>query len=308
MKIRKEHLGIAAILTVLSTTSFTLSGFFSGPAISQFSFWQTLFFRFAIPLILTAPLYFTEKRRLVIEVNKLQIARALFLVTSQALFFITSLKTSLFEGIVLYNTGPVFILLIDSGYFRKRILMPSLIGVFMGFAGTLAVLWGGRTTGITIFLFTGLLSGIFFALSQFTLYLGSKSSSNYSILFHTYAYGTLFALLALLVFGRPIDITYSELLGPGGMSLVLMALCSLGNQWFRGIAYHYSPNISAIAPYLYFGILASAALDYIFRDKTPSHWAIIGALCIVVGSLISNLLKNSPKATVTQKTKCAVKV
>lgn len=293
MSFKKNNEVVSVLFMILSTTSFTLSGLFSEMAIRYSNFWIALIFRFIIPFLFVFPIYFIENEKFSIRKNPLHIFRAFFLVSSQSLFFITVCKISLFQAIVLYNTGPFFLVFFDCLYFKKKISMYSLFGVLVGFVGVVVTINHSNLSMFNNYYLIGVLSGVFFSLSQFTLYLGSKNSNNIDILFHTYFYGSIFSLIpAIFMLSGFEKIIYPRVDLFGVLYLLLMGSFSLANQWFRGVAYRYTDNLSMLAPVLYFGVVASGFIDYIFNEKIPTMWSIYGALLIVSGAILPNFYKN----------------
>ncbi len=74
-----------------------------------------------------------------------------------------------------------------------------------------------------------------------------------------------------------------------------MAAGSIGNQWFRGIAYKLTPRISKLSTLLYLNILFSLFLDVLFNDSIPSFIQFAGALFVIASAVVPILIRSDKK-------------
>src|SRR5262249_16128601 len=247
---KKEHLMASVGLMFVSAFSFTCSGFFGKHGAEHVDYWLTLFMRFAFPFVLLVCVEAFRCRVPPCRPDQVQVLRAFSLVMSQGLFFIAAVKTSLFLAMILYNTGPIFTILIDAR--RKRHLsMHALLAAVLGFSGVLLTLWGGLRHA-NVFVFVGLASGVFLAISQLSLYASAKNKTHFETMFYTYGLGVLFLLPALVIVWyerglcMPIAFTYTSL-----ASLLFVGLFSMGNQYYRSLAYARVNDIQIVSPLIY---------------------------------------------------------
>lgn len=284
----------ASLYMVLSGLSFSLSGFFAEHAIDSGNFFLTLTARFLIPLVLLAPFIINRTKKSMFWINSYkQLPRAFSITISQALFFLCAIKTSLFIAMVLYNTGPIFICLFTLFSKKKRATKLEIFSAVTGFLGVLLILKTG-TVSYESFLYLGIgvLSGISLALSQIFLHKSAQTDDNLSIMTYTYLYGTIIAGLLSICFAEG---SYIEMLYGNEVMyifLILMAVGSLGNQWFRGFAYKLTSRISKVSTLLYFNILFSLLLDLFFNNSIPSVIQFTGAICVLISGVIPILFQS----------------
>ena len=62
-------------------------------------------------------------------------------------------------------------------------------------------------------------------------------------------------------------------------------LCSLGNQWFRTLAYQVAARVSALAPLLYFGVVVALALETLWSGRLPSSNQLLGTACVILAAV-----------------------
>ncbi|MED2438401.1 DMT family transporter [Bacillus thuringiensis] len=287
----------ASFYMVLSGLSFSLSGFFAEHAIDSGNFFLTLTARFMIPLVLLAPFIIKRTRKSIFWINSYkQLPRAFSITISQALFFLCAIKTSLFIAMVLYNTGPIFICLFTLFSPKKRATRLEVLSALTGFLGVFLILKTGSVSYESFFyLGIGVLSGVSLALSQLFLHKSAQTDDNLSIMAYTYLYGTIIAGLLSICFAEE---SYLKVLSGNKVMyifLTLMAVGSLGNQWFRGIAYKLTSRISRVSTLLYFNILFSLLLDLFFNNSIPSFIQFVGAICVLVSGVIPILIQSDTK-------------
>ncbi|MDR4943168.1 DMT family transporter [Bacillus wiedmannii] len=287
-----DSLKKATFFMILSGISFSLSGFFAEHAIVSGDFFSTLTARFLIPFLLLIPFIITRMKKISFWINSYkQLPRAFSITLSQALFFLCAAKTSLFIAMVLYNTGPIFICLITLFSKTKRATGLEIIAAFVGFLGVFLILKTG-SIDYESFFYLGI--GVF---SQFFLHKSAQTDDNLSIMTYTYLYGTIIAGILSALFSKE---SYSEVFTTTPIVLLflfLMAMGSLGNQWFRGTAYKLTARISNLSALLYLNILFSLILDIIFNKSIPSFIQITGAIFVMGIAVISVIQRGNKKNT-----------
>lgn len=294
-----DNLKKATFFMIFSGISFSLSGFFAEHAIISGDFFLTLTARFFIPLLFLIPFIITRMKRISFWRNSYkQLPRAFSITLSQALFFLCAAKTSLFIAMVLYNTGPIFICLITLFSKTRRATRLEIIAAFVGFFGVFLILKTGSMDYESFFyLGIGLLSGLSLAFSQFFLHRSAQTDDNLSIMTYTYLYGTVIAGTLSGFFSKE---SYSEVFTTNSIVLLflfLMAMGSLGNQWFRGKAYKLTTRISNLSALLYLNILFSLILDIMFNNSIPSFIQITGAIFVMGSAVIPVIQRGNKKHT-----------
>ncbi|EOA3904754.1 DMT family transporter [Bacillus cytotoxicus] len=287
----------ASFYMILSGFSFSLSGFFAEHAIFSGDFFLTLTARFFIPFIFLIPFIVNRVQRKEFWLNSYkQLPRAFSITLSQALFFLCAANSSLFIAMVLYNTGPIFICLFTLFSKTKRATRMEMIASLFGFLGVFLILkTGGIDFKSLFYLGIGVLSGISLAFSQIFLHRSAQTDDNLSIMTYTYLYGSILSAFLSICFTKT---SYEEVFMSSPivlLFLVLMAAGSLGNQWFRGIAYKLTPRISKLSTLLYLNILFSLFLDVLFNDSIPSFIQFTGALFVITSAVVPILMRSDKK-------------
>jgi drug/metabolite transporter (DMT)-like permease len=103
-------------------------------------------------------------------------------------------------------------------------------------------------------------------------------------LLYLYLFASTLAFIIWMIFGteaEPIS-SYSPLIW---VSIIGIALSSLGNQIFRSKAYQITPSY-LLMPILYIAVLGSGVLDGIFYKEWPDLWKYIGFALVCMGTFI----------------------
>ncbi|ETE99318.1 DMT family transporter [Bacillus thuringiensis] len=294
-----DNLKKATFFMILSGISFSLSGFFAEHAIVSGDFFVTLTARFFIPFLFLVPFIIKKMGEISFWSNSYkQLPRAFSITFSQALFFLCAAKTSLFIAMVLYNTGPIFICLITLFSKTRRATRAEILAALIGFFGVVLVLkTGGIDYESFLYFGVGLLSGLSLAFSQFFLHRSAQTDDNLSIMTYTYLYGTIISGVLSACFSKG---NYMDVFTNNTMVLVflfLMAMGSLGNQWFRGRAYKLTTKISNLSALLYLNILFSLLLDILFNNSIPSVIQITGAIFVMGSAAIPIIVRVNKQQT-----------
>lgn len=280
---------------LVSASLFSLSGFFGLEALALFGPWVVLLGRFGVPLLLLGATLGPAVLRDLRCVSRLCLLRAGCMVASQSLFLLCADRAGLFVALLLYNTGPLFLVLLEALVRRQSLAWTSLAWAALGFGGVwLLQLQDGGPGPATLAL--GLASGVCYAASQFTLFVASGAQSAPSVLLQTVFWCTLTCLPPALWSLRGFEAAAH----PGWLLalawMLLGGLCSLGNQWFRTLAYQSASNVSSLAPLLYFGIVVGMALEALRSGKLPEPGQWLGAACIVGAALGARVCRRGAPA------------
>lgn len=292
-----ERVSIQATLNMLiAVTCLSFSSFFSKICITNnIPVYSIAFFRFTLPLafIICIQIIKKNKKRPKTKNIKYLFLRATFLLTSQIFLFIAMRNLSLSEALILYHTGPIFIFIFEIMLGNTNISSRCWVSLFAAILGMLFLL-GTKHLTTNFYIFIGLFSGIFFALSQVTLHKLSQREHNQTILFFTYLFSSLL-IFPLLLFSHKSILPGSNIISPL-LALVLFFLLagfSMLNQFFKTLAYKETIRISQLTPLLYFSIFVSYTLDVFFFKKIPQFNSSLGGILII----ISIYLISSQEAT-----------
>ncbi len=276
-----RRLGSRAYM-LLSTSMFSLSGYFCVQAMDRLGPWTVLLGRFAVPLALLGAALGPRLLHALARPRPVHLLRAAFLVGSQALFLACARSGGLFVAIVLYNTGPLFLIGVEAAYRRQALARGALAWSALGFAGVWLLHAQAGTPGAAGLL-PGLAAGVFYALSQFTLFLASAEDRDSTVVAQTFLWCSVLCVAPAL-YATPARTPDAALAWPLAW-LFLGGLCSLGNQWFRAAAYRGAARASTLAPLLYFGVVVGMALQALRCGCLPGALESLGAACIVAAAV-----------------------
>ena len=183
----------------------------------------------------------------------------------------------LVDASLLRTTAPLMVPLVIFVWFRKAIPKAAYWPLILGFLGVLVILRPGQA-GISIWHMMGLLSGLGLAVSMVSTRLLSGSEPEARILFYYFVISLVFVAPFFLWNYQAIPV--SALPGLIGMGLAMYFTFLM---YTRAYAY---VKASTLAPTSYFGVVFAGLLDWIIWGFRPDHWAIIGAVMVVVGGLL----------------------
>jgi drug/metabolite transporter (DMT)-like permease len=163
-----DSFAAGATYTLFSAVALSLSGLLGKIGGEQFSFFALVFWRFFSAFLLCLFLL-ASLGRLKVSAGasnfKMNFFRSFLTLGSQGSFYYYIQTNSLFNGMTLLNTGPLFIPVIEWAILRKHVGKSSWIAVIVCFLGVLCILQPDRT----IFSYAsliGLSSGLFQGASQ----------------------------------------------------------------------------------------------------------------------------------------------
>ena len=279
----KRRLGSRGSM-LLSTTLFALSGFFCVEAMALSGPWVALLCRFAIPLGAMGLIMRTRMGSVLRNPRPVHLLRAASLVGSQAMFLACASASSLFIAMVLYNTGPIFLVLIECVHRRRCPAWVPLMSCGVGFLGVWILNDCGASTAWQPWLF-GLTSGLLYGMSQFTLHVASVEQSGSSVLLQTFFWCSAICLVPALLTAPQGTLEHLRE-SPRQIAMLLLAgLCSLGNQWLRARAYRAASRVADLAPLLYFGVVVALALQTLRGSAVPSSSQLAGTALVIAAAL-----------------------
>jgi drug/metabolite transporter (DMT)-like permease len=279
---------------LLSATCLSVSFLFLKINLLYVDYFFLLFLRFFIPLLLVIILIIISWKWKKIISSKhiwLQLGRAFCVLVSQygIAFYIT--KNSLLNATVLLNSSPLFIPVIEWIFLKQRPGKSTLLGASLAFFGVVLILHPDASL-FTAMSAIGILAALGQAGSQVLYGLKSKSENLLSSLFYLFFLTTLFSFLVFILSkeesaGTTLSNAASGILV---LSIVLMALSTLLNQYFRGLAYRCG-RPSTLATFLYFSVFISALFDWLIFKKSPTVLSIIGSCLIILGGILKVFLR-----------------
>ena len=283
---------------LVSAIALSLSFLFLKITLAYMDYFTLIFLRFSVPFLFVLALLIIrwEWRFLFVAPHiRLQLLRAFCVLIAQYGVAYYILSNSLLNATVLLNASPIFIPLIAWIFQGQRLGKSTLVGVSVAFLGMILVLHPDSSLLSTVS-FIGLLAAVAQAGSQVLYGLKSKKENLLVSLFYLFFFTTLGS--GIIAFWRsfgeklpieqPIEPVPAEILG---LSVVLMAVGTLCNQYFRGLAYRYG-SPTTLATFLYFSVFVSACLDWLIFKHTPVFLTVIGGCLIILGGILKIFLRS----------------
>src|SRR5262245_26731914 len=272
-----------------SAVALTGVAAFAQIAINATSVPWSLFLRFALCaalLLLVAPRTRLHALRLI---PRVQWARVAFVMCSQFALFSYLSRGTLLNGMLLYQTGPLFTPVLAWLLLRKSIRVPGIVSIVLGFVGVALVLHPTPGT-VDDLMLLGLASGFFNSCSQLALYAGGRDESALGETDNLFQFFTLCAAACLVVLAfLPADLArgvarLADL--PVAVAFIALAACALANQYARSVAYRNVRNPANLGPFLYLSIALSALIDWAAYDIVPSRLALLGGVFILASAVV----------------------
>lgn len=220
----------------------------------------------------------------------IHLLRAFFVLSAQYSFFYYIQHNPLMNGMVLLNTGPLLIPLIEWGVMRNKVGRSTWIGVIVSFVGVLCVLQ--PDSGIfSLMSLVGLFAGISQGASQVVFGITAKSENPDLSVLYLFFFSALLSLVPYLLLAP------SWVIGKEGSGLALLLILSLGvasvcNQIFRAVAYQHGTP-SRLSPFFYVSVLLGGLFDWTFFGNIPNTLSLIGAGLVILGGVLKICLRFS---------------
>ncbi len=288
---RKESFEMGMMFMLISASALALTGFLGQLGMGYFFIFPMTFWRFFASLILCMGCLWIQgdlKAFWRIHNLKIHLLRAFFVLGAQYTFYYYIQHNNLLNAIVLLNTGPLFIPIIEWGLLRNKVGKSTWISIAVAFIGVIFVLQpqAGIFSHVSI---VGLLAGICQAASQVLFGLNARREKvNLSVLY-LFFFCTVFSSIPYaclhktwIAGGHLSWISFSMIIG--------LAIASIGNQLTRAIAYQYGTP-SRLSPFLYFSVLLAGILDWVIFKITPNALSLIGASLVVLGGILKVFLR-----------------
>lgn len=224
--------------------------------------------------------------------------RAFFVSLSQYAFFFYLKSGTILDAILLLMTSPLFMPILTKITKHRALKITIWFSILLGFIGVIFILHPTsgliRWTGLI-----GLSAGFFSACSQVTFHKLVRKHSIYLNMFYLYFLSTAISGIILCFFLT--NITLKEDIHHFFSPFTLLLLTGLGllgifNQLIRGKAYRLVKRPADIMPFLYFSIIFSGIIDWIYLKNIPDIWSNLGTALIVISAILTIYINKKLRA------------
>lgn len=276
-----------AVLMVVTMAAFTCNDALMKLAAQNMPFYQSLFLRGAVTIVLLAAvaaytgtlhLRITRRDRLVLFVRTLGEIGGAF-------FFLTAVFNAPIAAITaIMQALPFVVTLAGAAFFGETLGWRRLAAIAVGFVGVLLIVRPG-TDSFTIYSIYALIGVLFVALRDLiTRQLSDQISASTASLITA---GGITAAAGLMALGEPLSPVPVATLGlVGGAG----ALLTLG--YITAVMAMRVGEIGFTAPFRYTGLLWALVLGFVFFAEWPSALTLMGA-GLIVGSGVYTLWRES---------------
>jgi len=246
-----------------------------------------VFFRHFIMLVLLLPWLVRQGRR-ALETDDFagHLVRGLAGVAAVACFFYAIARLPLADAVLLNQSMPLFIPLVERAWLGERI-PARLWGVLgLGFAGLLLILRPGSGVFQPAAL-VGLASAVLASIAQVGIRRLTRSEPVTRIVFYFGLMGSVVSLpLALLGWTPPSAETWAILL--------LMGVFATVGQLTLTRAYVHAPA-ARVGPFLYAGPVFAGLLDWLVWGRMPDALFVAGAVVVIAAVTLALQLRGAPR-------------
>lgn len=280
MELQKKSFEKGVLYVLLSVSFLSFFSLCIKLGLGQVSIWAMTFMRFFIPLLIAIPfLVFSGsfKKMWPLKNIKLQFYRSAVVVIGQFSMIYYLTKASLLDATLLWSTGPIFIPLILRIFYKQKILTVTWIAILISFIGIALILKPDKGI-LDPFSIFGLVAGLSMALSQILFGINTEKGDPGENLFYLFLFSSILSFIPYLIYEERYFALHVT--GAGVFAILGVALGTLGNQLFRGLAYKESSPI-LLTPFLYFSVVLSGLFDWAVFHKTPDMLTVIGTVLFV---------------------------
>lgn len=207
------------------------------------------------------------------------VVRILSTLTALFCIFYAIKFMSLATALLLSNTAPFFVPLIAWLTLGIKTPKPVYFGILIGFIGVGLVLSPSKE----IFSFPaliGLSSGLLVAISMLQIRLMSKTNSVEQVLFYYFLISAI--ILGVLAFAQWKTPSSPKI----WLFLLGVGIFGTLHQIFSTVSYATAP-VRLMSPLIFLMVFFGGIFDWLLWNKIPSWLAISGALCIILGILVT---------------------
>jgi drug/metabolite transporter (DMT)-like permease len=245
-----------------------------------------VFFRHFIMLVFLLPWLWRQGRgALRTDEPGGHLVRGLAGVSANACYFYAIAHLRLADAVLLNQSMPLFIPLVERGWLRERI-PPRLWGVLaLGFAGLLLILRPGTGVFRPVAL-VGLASALFASIAQVGIRRLTRTEPVTRIVFY-------FGLVASAASFPPAAWWWRTPSALTWAVLLLMGVFATVGQLTLTRAYLHAPA-AQVGPFLYVGPVFAGLLDWLLWDRLPDALFVLGAVVVVSAATLALRLRPLP--------------
>ena len=239
-----------------------------------------VFWRNCLALILMAPLLIkaTQSSGLKTLHIGLHLIRSFSGIAGMYLMFLTIGQLKIAEAVLLSLSAPLFIPIVAHFWIGEFVTRRICVGVWLGFAGILAILKPGMGIFQPVAL-AGICAGMLIAVSQVSIRRMSDTEPPIRIVFY-------FTFVGSLVSAVPLFWTWREPTFNQSLVLLLMASLALIGQLLLTRGYNMAPA-SKVGGFIYFNVIFSALFGWFWWNEALDWLTIVGAILVISASIIT---------------------
>lgn len=280
---------------ILSAAASAVFGLFAKTAMVTVFLPLMVFLRFFIPFLLILPYFLINASKIHVLVFKdtgKHALRAIAVIISQYSLFYYFTKGSLTDGVLLWNTAPMFMPIIMYIFYKYKTGRVVWISLLISFIGVICVLKPNSDL-FDPFSIYGFISGIAVAFSQVLYGVNRDNESLAQNVFLFFFYSAVLSFIVFLgsLFFYDFSVVLKDSFYANGMLVPLISILgvsvgTIGNQVLRGEAYKYAKP-SSLAPYIYISVIFAAFIDmYIHPEVIHGFTFTVGILLIFAGTIL----------------------
>jgi drug/metabolite transporter (DMT)-like permease len=280
---------------ILSAASSAVFGLFVKTAMATVFLPLMVFLRFFIPLVLIFPyfyIHFIKIREIKFRKTGKHALRVIAVIISQYSLFYYFTRGSLTDGVLLWNTAPMFMPIIMYVFYKHRTGRVVWLSLLVSFLGVVCVLKPNADL-FDPFSIYGFISGVAVAFSQVLYGVNRENDSLAQNIFLFFLYSTILSLVVFVgtLFFYDFTTMMKDSFYNSGMYIPILSILgvgvgTIGNQVLRGTAYKYAKP-SSLGPYIYISVLFAAFIDMFLHPEIIHGFIFtVGILLIFSGTMI----------------------
>lgn len=271
---RPTDLRRAAFFMVVSAFAFSLMGAAVKLAAHDVPNTMVVFFRNAVAVVVLVPwLVNTGPRGVATRHLGGHLVRSLAGLAAMSCYFFALGRIRLADATLLNQAYPLFLPIAERVWLREPVQRHVVRALWIGFAGMLIILrpGSGVFTGVALI---GACSAVFAAVAQVGVRQLTRTEPITRIVFY-------FAFIGMVTSAMALPWTWVTPTAVGWLALAGTGLFATVGQFALTRAYAHAPA-AMVGPFVYAGVLFSAAIDWLAWRRAPDWWFVPGALLIVV--------------------------
>lgn len=279
----------AALFMVLATGLFSLMGASVKHAAAGVPDTMVVFFRNAVMLAWLVP-WAARHGPSALRTRHLgeHAVRGLMGLAAMYCFFFALARLRLADAMLLNQSFPLFVPLIERAWLRERIPRGTWRALTVGFLGVVLILRPGSAV-FTAAALVGLCSAVFAAVAQVGIRRLTHTEPTTRIVFY-------FGLIATTVSSAPLPWSWRAADAATWVALVATGGFATAGQFALTRAYANAPA-ARVGPFVYVGVVFAGLLDWLVW-KTPPDWVFAAGAGLVVTAAALTLRRSArPKPT-----------